>query len=184
MKKLVVLILAVFMVLVAGCGNKDTSCKFKLPSNVALNVTNSISYIIHMYPNDNAKKEWKYVESPVRNDSVIYNSTGSITIFDYPSKEHPTTEDDRKYLTSILLNLSEKFQKCGYGKILENHNIHWCQIQSMYNDDVILINYDDGCTLRALVDTQSEYKYICIDGEGDPKHKIKNNDAINKELSK
>lgn len=183
MKKLVVLILTVFMVLVAGCGNKDTSCKFKLPSNVAKNVTSNESYVIQMYPDNNKQEKWNYHESPVNNEP-IYNKIGAIPIFDNPSKEHPTTEADLKYLTNTIVNLSKQFQERVYGKVLDKHTIHWCQIQSMYEEDVILICYTDGCVLRALVNTQSEYKYISIDGDGNLEHKVRNSATINEELSK
>lgn len=183
MKKLVIFFLMIFMLLVTACESETTSCRFKMPNNVLKNVTKNTSYIIHMYPDKSTKEQWKYAEAPV-NNAPIYNSTGSIPIFNNPSKESPTTEADRKYLTKTLLNLSEKFQERAYGKVLDKHNIYWAQIQSTYEEDVIIICYEDGCLLKAFVNAQAEYKYISIDGDGDSKHKVNNNYTINEEFSK
>lgn len=190
MKQLVVLTLTVFMVLVAGCGQKDV----KLPEiNIPISICTcpqGYTYLSIYNPIWN-KLETEKVAAWLKYEYVVpkeelQRNNGSLNYVFSHSTTNITSRDEDKKLCASLFELSDSILRKTQIKEHTLREIGSLMVIKYYIPNaVIVISYNDGCELVAHIDRNDKYKELKIISNKNKNHEWKASqellDNVNKE---
>lgn len=191
MKKLAVLILSVFMVLVAGCGQKDV----KLPEiNIPLSICTcpqGYTYVGIYQPIWNNKVEpakvitWIKFEYVVPKEELQRHNGSFAYIFSHPTTNIISRDEGNK-LCASLFELSDKvLRQTKFNEHTLREIKQLMVIKYYIPNTIIIITYNDGCQLVAHIDRDNKYKELKIISNENEDHKWKISqellDKVNKE---
>lgn len=190
MKKLAVLILSVFMVLVAGCGQKDV----KLPEiNIPLSICTcpqGYTYVGIYQPIWNKVEPekvitWIKFEYVVPKEELQRHNGSFAYIFSHPTTNIISRDEGNK-LCESLFELSDKvLRQTKFNEHTLREIKQLMVIKYYIPNTIIIITYNDGCQLVAHIDRDNKYKELKIISNENEDHKWKISqellDKVNKE---
>lgn len=189
-KKLAVLILSVFMVLVAGCGQKDV----KLPEiNIPLSICTcpqGYTYVGIYQPIWNKVEPakvitWIKFEYVVPKEELQRHNGSFAYIFSHPTTNIISRDEGNK-LCASLFELSDKvLRQTKFNEHTLREIKQLMVIKYYIPNTIIIITYNDGCQLVAHIDRDNKYKELKIISNENEDHKWKISqellDKVNKE---
>lgn len=190
MKQLAVLILSVFMVLVAGCGQKDV----KLPEiNIPLSICTcpqGYTYVGIYQPIWNKVEPekvitWIKFEYVVPKEELQRHNGSFAYIFSHPTTNIISRDEGNK-LCASLFELSDKvLRQTKFNEHTLREIKQLMVIKYYIPNTIIIITYNDGCQLVAHIDRDNKYKELKIISNENEDHKWKISqellDKVNKE---
>lgn len=190
MKKLAVLILSIFMVLVAGCGQKDV----KLPEiNIPLSICTcpqGYTYVGIYQPIWNKVEPekvitWIKFEYVVPKEELQRHNCSFAYIFSHPTTNIISRDEGNK-LCASLFELSDKvLRQTKFNEHTLREIKQLMVIKYYIPNTIIIITYNDGCQLVAHIDRDNKYKELKIISNENEDHKWKISqellDKVNKE---
>lgn len=181
MKKLVVLLLAAFIMLIAWCSSNpiSDSCRIKIPGSITSQIHNNQVHVLFMTP-----KAERCTEFLATTENITVDKNYNIFATTPINRDIYTTDLERKAIDNAVTKLSKQYQTVVYGRLLDKHDINGYYIVSTFSEDYVLIRYNDGCILRAKIDLDSNYKYLEMSGYYAVEHTRSNNSEIIKQLNK
>lgn len=190
MKKLVILFLSAFIVLAAGCGQKDV----KLPEiNIPLSICTcpqGYTYVGIYQPIWNKVEPekvitWIKFEYVVPKEELQRHNGSFAYIFSHPTTNIISRDEGNK-LCASLFELSDKvLRQTKFNEHTLREIKQLMVIKYYIPNTIIVITYNDGCQLVAHIDRDNKYKELKIISNENEDHKWKASqellDNVNKE---
>lgn len=190
MKKLAVLILSVFMVLVAGCGQKDVKLsEINIPLSICT-CPQGYTYVGIYQPIWNKVEPakvitWIKFEYVVPKEELQRHNGSFAYIFSHPTTNIISRDEGNK-LCASLFELSDKvLRQTKFNEHTLREIKQLMVIKYYIPNTIIIITYNDGCQLVAHIDRDNKYKELKIISNENEDHKWKISqellDKVNKE---